>query len=104
MRCIPQAFFRSPALFALVRVYVSISMDFKTQGNLEDLERRLNTQQHATLKRQSDLSINTRNKMQPSKEQKKKVLHRVPKMSPEKIKVKSNIRPFSAAQCYTEIL
>lgn len=48
-------------------------MDLKTHANLEDLERRPNTQQHATLKTQSDLSINTWNKMQPSKEQKKSI-------------------------------
>lgn len=59
MRCITQTFFRSPALFALVPVYASISMDLKTHANSEDLERRLNTQQCATLKTQSDLSVNT---------------------------------------------
>lgn len=69
MRCIPQAFFRSPVLFALVPVYASISMDIKTHANLEDLEGRPNT--FATLKTQADLSINTWNKMQPSKEQNK---------------------------------
>lgn len=58
MRCLTQAFFRSPVLFALVPVYASISMDLRTHSNLEDLERRLNTLQRANLK-QSDLSINT---------------------------------------------
>lgn len=67
MRCTTQASFRSSVLFALVPVYASISTDLKTHADLEDLERRLNTLQHTTMK-QTDLSINTWNKMQPSKE------------------------------------
>lgn len=58
MRCTTQASFRSPVLSALVPVYASISMDLKTHADLEELERRLNTLQHATLK-QTDPSINT---------------------------------------------
>lgn len=85
MRCITQAFFGSPVLFALVPLYASISRDIKTHANLETWREDQTHLQHATLKTQSDLSNNTWNKMQPSKKQ-KKVLHQAPKMSPEKIK------------------
>lgn len=73
MRCITQAFFGSPVLFALVPLYASIYRDIKTHANLETWREDQTHLQHATLKKQSDLSNNTWNKMQPSKEQKKSI-------------------------------